>query len=84
VESRFAALFLDLAAKLGRPASKGVGIALVLSRQELADLTGTTLETAIRIMTRWGREELVATCREGFLLRDRSRLEALSWGRDQP
>jgi CRP-like cAMP-binding protein len=79
VETRFASLFLGLAAKLGRPGESGWFIPLPLSRQELADLTGTTLETAIRVMSRWGKERLVSTSREGFLLHDRSGLEALSW-----
>lgn len=79
VESRFAALFLGLADKAGEPVVEGAAaIALPLSRQELADLTGTTLETAIRVMTRWAREGLVATRRGGFVLLDRPRLEALS------
>jgi CRP-like cAMP-binding protein len=79
VETRFAALFLGLAEELGRANGEGLAIPLRLSRQELADLTGTTLETAIRVMTRWGREGVVATQRSGFLLLDRARLEALSW-----
>ena len=80
VESRFAALFLGLAEKAGRVAEGGLAISQPLSRQELADLTGTTLETAIRVMTRWGREGVVTTRRDGFLLLDRPHLEALSWG----
>ncbi len=31
-------------------------------------MTGTTLETAIRVMTRWARQGLVATRRGGFVL----------------
>ena len=79
VESRFAALFLALAETTGRVADGVQRIAQPLSRQELADLTGTTLETAIRVMTRWSREGVVATRPDGFLLLDRPRLEALSW-----
>jgi CRP/FNR family transcriptional regulator len=79
VETRFASLFLGLAEKLGQSAGGGWFIPLPLSRQELADLTGTTLETAIRVMSRWGKEGVVATQREGFLLLDRPGLEALAW-----
>lgn len=79
VESRFAALFLTLAETTGRVVDGVQRIAQPLSRQELADLTGTTLETAIRVMTRWSREGVVATRPDGFLLLDRPRLEALSW-----
>jgi CRP/FNR family transcriptional regulator len=79
VETRFAAFFLALAETTGRVADGVLRIAQPLSRQELADLTGTTLETAIRVMTRWSREGVVATRPDGFLLLDRPRLEALSW-----
>ena len=78
VENRFAAVFLALAETTGRVADGVLRIAQPLSRQELADLTGTTLETAIRVMSRWSREGVVATRPDGFLLLDRPRLEALS------
>ena len=55
VETRFAHLFLKLADKMGRPGPEGTFIPMALSRQDLADLTGTTVETCIRIMSRWAR-----------------------------
>jgi CRP/FNR family transcriptional regulator len=51
-----------------------------LQRQELADMTGTTVETCIRIMSRWGKEEVVRTDKDGFTLLDRAHLEALALG----
>src|SRR5262249_33844127 len=51
IEPRFARLFLKLAAEMGRPDRGGTFIPLALSRQELADMTGTTIETCIRIMS---------------------------------
>ena len=77
VEPRFARLFLKLADEMGKPAPGGIFIPLHLSRQELADLTGTTIETCIRIMSRWGKDGLVQTEKEGFLVVDRLALEAL-------
>ena len=78
VETRFAHLFLKLADRMGRPRGGAVFIPMALSRQELADLTGTTIETCIRLMSRWGKEHLVDTEKDGFLLADRSALEALT------
>src|SRR5262245_33823255 len=78
VEPRFARLFLKLAGDVGRPDRGGTFIPMALSRQELADLTGTTIETAIRIMSRWGKERLVLTEKEGFLVIDAKALEALA------
>lgn len=78
VESRIARLFLKLAEKLGRPADDGVFIPLALTRQELADLIGTTIETCIRVMSRWGKEGLVRTEAEGFTVLDPDALEELA------
>jgi CRP/FNR family cyclic AMP-dependent transcriptional regulator len=78
VEARLAQVMLMLADRMGRPEARGVFIPLALSRQDLADLTGTTLETSIRIMSRWGKEEVVLTEKEGFLVYDRAALERLT------
>jgi CRP-like cAMP-binding protein len=78
VEPRFARVFLKLAEDVGRPDRGGTFIPMPLSRQELADLTGTTIETAIRIMSRWGKQRIVLTEKEGFLLLDAPALEELS------
>lgn len=76
IEPRFARLFLKLAGEMGRTDRGGTFIPLALSRQELADMTGTTIETAIRIMSRWGKEEIVRTEKDGFVIIDRRTLEA--------
>jgi CRP-like cAMP-binding protein len=76
IEPRFARLFLKLAGEMGRPERGGTFIPLALSRQELADMTGTTIETAIRIMSRWGKEDIVRTDKDGFVILDRRTLEA--------
>lgn len=77
VETRFARLFLKLADRMGESRGAARFIPMPLSRQELADLTGTTIETCIRIMSRWGKEGVVTTEREGFLVSDRTALERL-------
>lgn len=78
VEPRFARLFLKLAQEEGRLAKGGTFIPLPLSRQELADMTGTTIETCIRIMSRWGKQGIVRTEKNGFLVLDVKALEALA------
>jgi len=55
-----------------------VFIPMVLTRQELADLTGTTIETCIRLMSRWGKESILETEKDGFVLADRAALESLT------
>jgi CRP/FNR family transcriptional regulator, nitrogen oxide reductase regulator len=78
LEPRFARLFLKLAGEIGRADRDGTFVPMALSRQELADMTGTTIETAIRIMSRWGKQGVVLTEKDGFLIRNRQELETLS------
>ena len=77
VETRGARLFLTLAERMGVSTDAGTMIPLPLSRQELADLLGTTLETTIRLMSRWPKEGLVTTEREGFVVPDLSALRRI-------
>ena len=78
VEPRFARLFLKLAQEQGRPERNGTFIPVALSRQELADMTGTTIETSIRIMSRWSKQRTVLTERDGFLVLNPAELETLA------
>lgn len=76
IEPRVARLFLKLANQMGRSERGGTFIPLPLSRQELADMTGTTIETCIRIMSRWGKQRLVLTEKDGFVILDKPSLES--------
>lgn len=78
VEPRFARLFLKLAEESGQVVEDGIAVRVHLSRQDLADLAGTTIETSIRIMSRWGKEGLVRTERDGFVVLDKHGLETLA------
>jgi CRP-like cAMP-binding protein len=53
VEQRVAHTILRLAAQAGRRTSRGVEIVFPLSRQDLAELSGTTLHTVSRIFSAW-------------------------------
>ena len=75
VETRFARLFLKLADQIGKADRGGLFIAMPLSRQELADLTGTTIETTIRILSRWQKDDVLHTEKDGFVMLDRATLE---------
>lgn len=78
VEPRFARLFLKMAQEHGRPGRGGTFIPTPLSRQELADMMGTTIETCIRIMSRWGKARIVRTEKDGFIILNRDELETLA------
>jgi CRP/FNR family transcriptional regulator len=75
VEARFARLFLKLCDQIGRAERGGMFVPMALSRQELADLSGTTIETAIRVMSRWQKEGVLLTEKDGFVIVDRGVLD---------
>lgn len=68
VERRMAHILLKLAVRLGRPEQEGLMITIPLSRQDLADMSCTTLETAIRTISRFAHDGLVSTQRGGYIL----------------
>jgi CRP/FNR family transcriptional regulator len=79
VESRLAALLLDLAERFGDELEDGSTLVpIALSRQELASLVSTSLETAIRVMSRWQKGDAVDTRADGFVLKDTALLREAS------
>jgi CRP-like cAMP-binding protein len=77
-EAKAARLFATLAERMGEPVDGGILIPLSLSRQEVADLLGTTLETAIRLMSRWQKDGVVRTEKNGFVIPSVDALRALA------
>ena len=75
VDVRLARLFLKLCDRIGRQERGGIFVPMPLSRQELADLAGTTIETTIRIMSRWQKEDVLQTEKDGFVVLDRGALD---------
>jgi len=68
VERRLAFILLKMAAAVGRPDPDGILLTVPLTRQDLADMSGTTIETAIRMMSRFRAEGLVKTRRGGYII----------------
>jgi CRP-like cAMP-binding protein len=69
VARRVARALLRLAGQLGRKAEGGILIDLPLSRQTLAELTGTTLFTISRLLSGWEAEGLLEVGRERVVIR---------------
>lgn len=78
VENRIARLFVRLSHEFGRSERGGTFIPVTLTRQEIADMTGTTVETCIRILSRWTRQEVLRTEEDGFLVLEKRALEILA------
>lgn len=80
VESRLAATLLRLAEHEGALERGRVVLPFHLTRQSLADMTGTTVETTIRIVSRWIRDDVVADEHGRLVLEDLRALRALAEG----
>jgi CRP-like cAMP-binding protein len=78
VRQRIARFLLRLADWAGRAEQGRTVVPVALSRQELAALVGTTMETAIRVMSGLRREGLVEPARRGVILPNREALELLA------
>lgn len=73
VAKRIALALLRLLKDTGKKVHGGVEISL--SREELAQMTGTTLFTTSRVLSQWGKMGFVLPGREGVVVRDAHRLE---------
>lgn len=80
VERRVAHAVLRLMDQAGRREDDGVRIDFPLTRQDVAEMTGTTLHTVSRIFSAWESQGIVKGGRQKLLVRDRSRLAALAEG----
>jgi CRP/FNR family transcriptional regulator, nitrogen oxide reductase regulator len=68
VERRVARALLRLARQSGRRVEQGVLIDLPLSRQDLGEMTGTTLYTVSRILRGWEDKGLIVSSREQVII----------------
>jgi CRP-like cAMP-binding protein len=80
VEARLAATLLRLAKREGARSDRGVMLPFHLTRQSLADMTGTTVETAIRILSRGLRDGVLEDERGRLVLTDWEGLSAMAEG----
>jgi CRP-like cAMP-binding protein len=78
VEQRLAKMALRLADKVGE--KKTEGVVLNVTRQELADMIGTTVETTIRITSKWLAQGLITSSRHAIGLVDIERLRGIAAG----
>ena len=80
VEARLAATLLRLADREGVRSKGGVELPFHLTRQSLADMSGTTVESAIRVVSRWLRDGLVEDRGGRLVIQDRDGLRELAEG----
>jgi CRP-like cAMP-binding protein len=80
VEARLAARLLRLAEAEGTRSPQGLTLPFHLTRQSLADMTGTTVETTIRIVSRWLRDGLLRDDHGRLVIQDADALRAVADG----
>ena len=84
VEVRLARHLMELVRTSDRKTERGVSIEFPISRQDLAELCGTTLFTISRILTRWRELGLVDPGRQGIVVRDIAKLAGVISERQAP
>ncbi|MGA3343644.1 MAG: Crp/Fnr family transcriptional regulator [Terracidiphilus sp.] len=72
VDKRVAMAILRMAKQIGKPAHGGIEVPL--TREELAQMTGTTLFSISRLLSKWGEEGFVLPRREAVVVLDAKRL----------
>jgi CRP-like cAMP-binding protein len=80
VERRVARALLKLADHAGRKAPGGVEIDFPLSRQDLAEMTGTTLFTVSRLLSGWDEKGLIKAERQRVTVLSAEALQTIAEG----
>ena len=78
VEQRLAHILLKLADKLGTPEKNGILLNLSLTRQDLADMAGTTVETTIRVMSRFTKTKIIKPVNGKIFILDSKALKGIT------
>lgn len=74
VDRRVAHALLRLIEQSGRRTEYGIEISFPISRQDIADMTGTTLHTVSRLLTAWEHQGFVRSTRKRVTVVDGQRL----------
>jgi CRP/FNR family transcriptional regulator, nitrogen oxide reductase regulator len=78
VEQRVAHALLRLAKQAGHKVEHGVEIGFPISRQDIAQMTGTTLHTVSRILSGWEQRGLIESGRQRIVVREPHKLLVLA------
>lgn len=81
VEQRVASAVLRLITQTGRKVESGIEIGMPISRQNISDMTGTTLHTVSRLLSAWERDGIVVSARRKITVTAPHRLVVLSGAR---
>ena len=77
-EEKVAAFLLNLQSRYSRIGTMSVTVPLLMSRQDIADYLGLTIETVSRTLTRLAREKIIVIVPDGVRLLNAERLHQLA------
>ncbi|PTE20480.1 Crp/Fnr family transcriptional regulator [Cereibacter changlensis JA139] len=78
VEQRVAAALLRMATQSGRKVATGIEIGFPITRQNISDMTGTTLHTVSRLLSAWEKQGIVESARRRIVVTAPHQLVMLS------
>ncbi|MFN7065685.1 MAG: Crp/Fnr family transcriptional regulator [Aquificaceae bacterium] len=78
VEERIAKVLLEIADRIGRKYEDLIVIDAPLTRLDIAEMTGTTVETTIRVMSKWKKQGIINAERGYIEILKRRELEKLA------
>lgn len=84
VERRIAHAILRLVNQAGRKTAVGIEIDFPVTREDIAEMSGTTLHTVSRVMSGWQQKGLVTLGRKRVTVNDAHRLFMLAEGNSPP
>lgn len=71
VEQRIAAILLLLAESYGHETEFGLQLDVPLTRQDISEMAGTTVESTIRTMSKWQKEGIIETEKHYVTIKDK-------------
>lgn len=77
VEQRIARALLRLVNQSGQRMEDGIEISFPITRKDVSEMTGTTLQTVSRLLSAWEKDGLVVSKRKKIIIRDPHRLAVL-------
>ena len=80
VEQRIANAVLRLVNQSGRKTDEGIEIAFPITRQNLSEMTGTTLHTVSRLLSQWEKDGIVKSTRKRVVVTDAHQLVVMCAG----
>lgn len=84
VEQRIAMALVRLAENHGTPTSQGIRINIKITRQNIADFVGSTVETTIRVMSRLKKQKIIGSQEGRIIIYNLDKLKEMQPGKGKP